>query len=357
MTRKLEDLFDLPSSVEIETENEIPNIAETRAQLAVIDDAIDKIDSALPAVRDLDASDGEMDELADLAKDSYKDLMDLGMQVDSRFASEIFNVAGTMLGHAITAKTAKMNKKLKVIDLQLKKMRLDQQTPEEQQLATAQGQVLNRNDLLERLLKGKDQNNGKYLAESERTYQYRIKVVGDIPPGFFKSFEEKLDQFDVVKMSTPKSTPVRAVIPDFPAFPNQSVTRVDVEFKYPAIEPQIKQIARLLGLDENRIVMMTTPYEESLDVESAKITDQNKDLLDDPDYPADDKMQKNLKKDYSADPYNHVVLKNAYRSNFTVAGGKTPPAKTTNDLPMGTTSPMTNIKRQPKPATGAKPRG
>jgi len=161
MTRKLEELFDLPSSVEIETEDEIPTIEETRAQLAVIDDAIDKIDSALPAVRDLEASDGEMDELADLAKDSYKDLMDLGMQVDSRFASEIFNVAGTMLGHAITAKTAKMNKKLKVIDLQLKKMRMDQQKPGEEHIPTAQGQVLNRNDLLERLLKGKDQNNGK----------------------------------------------------------------------------------------------------------------------------------------------------------------------------------------------------
>ena len=161
MTRKLEELFDLPSSVEIETEAETPTLEETRAQLSVIDDAIDKIDLALPAVRDLEASDGEMDELADLAKDSYKDLMDLGMQVDSRFASEIFNVAGTMLGHAITAKTAKMNKKLKVIDLQLKKMRLDQQTPAEEQIATAQGQVLNRNDLLERLLKGKDQNNGK----------------------------------------------------------------------------------------------------------------------------------------------------------------------------------------------------
>jgi len=161
MTRKLEDLFDLPSSVEIETKDNTPTIEEARTQLAAIDIAIDKIDTALPAVRDLDASDGEMDELADLAKDSYKDLMDLGMQVDSRFASEIFNVAGTMLGHAITAKTAKMNKKLKVIDLQLKKMRLDQQTPAEEQIATAQGQVLNRNDLLERLLKGKDQNNGK----------------------------------------------------------------------------------------------------------------------------------------------------------------------------------------------------
>jgi hypothetical protein len=169
MTRKLEDLFDLPSSVEIETENEIPTIAETRAQLAVIDDAIDKIDSALPAVRDLDASDGEMDELADLAKDSYKDLMDLGMQVDSRFASEIFNVAGTMLGHAITAKTAKMNKKLKVIDLQLKKMRLDQQqavidskaADGGEVLPTAQGMVLSRNDLLDRLLASKDQKDKK----------------------------------------------------------------------------------------------------------------------------------------------------------------------------------------------------
>lgn len=197
----------------------------------------------------------------------------------------------------------------------------------------------------------------KYLLESDRTYAYRIKVVGDIPKGFFKSFEEKLSQFDIVKMSSPKSSPVRAVIPDFPAFPNQSVTRVDVEFKYPAIEPQIKQIARLLGLDENRIVMMTTPYEESLDTESVKITDQNKDLLDDPAYPADDKLQKNLKKDYSAEPHNHVVLKNAYRSNFSVAGGKTPPAKTTNDLPQGTTSPFSKIVRKPKPATGAQPRG
>jgi hypothetical protein len=197
----------------------------------------------------------------------------------------------------------------------------------------------------------------KYLAESERTYQYRIKIVGDIPPGFIKDLEAKMAQFDVVKTSKPKSTPVRAVIPDFPAFPNQSVTRFDVEFKYPAIEPQIKQLAQLLGLDPNRIVMMTTPYEESLDAESVKIEDQNKDLLDTPNYPAPDAEQRALKKDYATGPYDHAVLKNAYRSNFTIAGEKTPAAKTTNDLPQGTTSPMTKIIRKPKPATGANPRG
>ena len=196
----------------------------------------------------------------------------------------------------------------------------------------------------------------KYLAESERTYNYRIKVVGDVPDGFFKELKDKCAQFDIVKMSDAKSTPVRRAIPDFPAFPNQPMKIVDVEFKYPAIEPQIKQLAQILGLDPNRIVMMATPYEESLDIESEKIADQNQDLLDSP-YPAPDAEQRALSKDYATGPYDHAVLKNAYRSNFTVAGGKTPPAKTTNELPMGNKSPMTNIKRQPRPATGANPRG
>jgi len=196
----------------------------------------------------------------------------------------------------------------------------------------------------------------KYLAESERAYTYRIKVVGDVPEGFFKQLRDKCAQFDIVKMSDAKSTPVRRVIPDFPAFPNQPMKIVDVQFRYPAIEPQIKQLAQLLGLDPDRVVMMATPYEESLDIESDKIADQNKDLLDSP-YPAPDAEQKALSKDYATGPYDHAVLKNAYRSNFTIAGDKTPPAKTTNDLPMGNKSPMTNIKRQPKPGTGAHPRG
>jgi hypothetical protein len=158
-------------------------------------------------------------------------------------------------------------------------------------------------------------------------------------------------------MSNAKSTPVRKQIPDFPAFPNQAMNIVDVEFKYPAIEPQIKQLAQILGLDPNRIVMNTTPYEESLSDENKKIEGQNKDLLDDPTYPAPDAEQRALKKDYATGPYDHEVVKNAYKSDFTVAGGKTAPAKTTNELPMGDKSPFSNIKRQPKPATGAQPRG
>jgi hypothetical protein len=197
----------------------------------------------------------------------------------------------------------------------------------------------------------------QYLAESERTYNYRIKIVGDVAPDFIKQLEERLKQFDVVKVSKPKTTPVQLKPADFPKHSNDSVTSMDVEFRYPAIEPQIKEIAQLLFLDPNRIVMLTVPHEDGMDSEREKVAAENKNLLTDTDYPAPDAEQKALIKDYSAPYDQHAVLKNAYRSDFTVAGGKTPPAKTTNDLPMGNNSPMTKVKRPPRPATGANPRG
>lgn len=171
MTKKLESLFDLPDSEPDSTDSMHTLTAEqAHTAIAGINLAIDKIDDALPAVRGLDSTDSEMDELATLAQGSYTDLMELGMQVDSRFASEIFNVASSMLGHAITAKTAKLDKKLKMVDLQMKKMRLDQQqqqidqknTPDDDPtIATAEGHVLDRNELLDRLLGDRRQNSKK----------------------------------------------------------------------------------------------------------------------------------------------------------------------------------------------------
>ena len=197
----------------------------------------------------------------------------------------------------------------------------------------------------------------EYLAESERTYHYRIKMVGDTPPNFLKDLEDQMQQFDIVKISGPKTTPVQMKPADFPAFSNDRVTSVDVEFRYPAIEPQIKQLAQIIGFDPNRIIMLTAAHEDSLDNEREKIEAENKDLLTNTDFPAPDKEQKALSKDYATGPYDHAVLKNAYRSDFTVAGGKTREAQTTNDLPQGVKSPMTKMTRPPKPATGAQPRG
>jgi len=157
----LEELFDLPPGG---CDSETTTVPATQIQLQEIDDTIDKIDQALPAVRGLDASDAEMDDLANKAQETFDNLMDLGFNVDSRYASEIFAVAGTMLGHALTAKTAKLNKKLKMVELQLKKVKLDSDLSKnsgDEPTQTAHGQVLSRNDLLEMIKGSRDQNNNK----------------------------------------------------------------------------------------------------------------------------------------------------------------------------------------------------
>jgi len=158
MTKKLSELFDLPDD-EAEVNSQMIEKAEADIVTQEAFDTLTKIENALPQVRGLEASDTEMDELAKMATDSYKDLIDLGMQVDSRFASEIFNVAGTMLGHAITAKTAKINKKLKMLDLQLKKAALDQKiagkTEEIENTPLGEGSLIDRNELLKTILANK----------------------------------------------------------------------------------------------------------------------------------------------------------------------------------------------------------
>lgn len=103
----------------------------------------------------------ELDEIAAKATATFEDLTDLGMNVDSRFAAELFAVAGTMLGHALTAKTTKLQKKLKVLDLQMKKLKLDRDEAKKagsnEPMETAQGRVMSRNDLLEMIKSSRDQ--------------------------------------------------------------------------------------------------------------------------------------------------------------------------------------------------------
>lgn len=162
MTKRLEELFDLTDDTP-EEKTDIP-VAEEPLDQSIISvetlETIEKVELALPQVRGLESSDQEMDDLADMAKTAFNNLMDLGMQVESRFSAEIFNSAGTMLGHAITAKTAKLNKKLKTIDLQLKKVDLERklaaQKPNGQSEGSSthlgQGQTIDRNELIRAIL-------------------------------------------------------------------------------------------------------------------------------------------------------------------------------------------------------------
>lgn len=154
MTKKLEELLNIDSSepmIDVQ-----PVDAQPVATIDLQDklEEFDKIASALPRVKGLgDMADGELDALADKAEKAYDDLMDLGMNVEPRYGSRMFEIAAQMMNAAITAKTNKIDKKLKMVDLQLKKLAIDKKHGQEGGNAIeGEGYIVtDRNSILEKL--------------------------------------------------------------------------------------------------------------------------------------------------------------------------------------------------------------
>lgn len=157
MTKKLEELFNLESKEEINKSDVSEISVPTHEEVKSLDDsyrAVQEITRGLPQIKELDdLDDKELDDLAKKAEDAYDDLMDLGMNVEVRYSGRIFEVAASMMGNAINAKTAKIDKKLKAIDLQLKKYKIDKDSPEDpNDIINGQGYVItDRNELLKKL--------------------------------------------------------------------------------------------------------------------------------------------------------------------------------------------------------------
>jgi hypothetical protein len=150
--KKLEEILNLPESKKTIKKAEKDQVAAAQPLLRDISE-FDKISSALPQVKGLgDISDNEFDALAQRATDAFDDLMDLGMNVEARYSGRVFEVAGTMLKNAIDAKAAKIDKKLKMIELQIKKEKLDKETPTESVDISGTGVIVtDRNSLIEKL--------------------------------------------------------------------------------------------------------------------------------------------------------------------------------------------------------------
>ena len=171
MTRKLEDILNLPNvkeafaKVDAKEKNrddkDKPTIPknvdpQTAKALEKTYQEFDKIAASLPQVKGLgDLSDLELDKLAMEAEESYKNLMDLGMNVDSRYSGRIFEVASSMLRNAIDAKSQKIDKKLKIVELQLKKLKIDKDGSDNgSEPVESEGMIISdRNELMKKLLK------------------------------------------------------------------------------------------------------------------------------------------------------------------------------------------------------------
>jgi competence protein ComGC len=161
MTKKLEETFNISPAEEEpveEVEEETPTIEESTELTNILYSELkttEKIDSALPLVQDLNQHDKEMDDIHQKALDAFNDLVQLGMNVEVHAGAKLLETANQMLKTAMEAKDSKVDRKLKMINLQLQKAKLDHNVkkslPEGSELESDGAITIDRNELLKRI--------------------------------------------------------------------------------------------------------------------------------------------------------------------------------------------------------------
>lgn len=198
-----------------------------------------------------------------------------------------------------------------------------------------------------------------YIVESIHTYDYRIKIVGDLDVNKMDLLKYNLQKFSPVNISEPKSTPIQKKILGFDGVENQRITIIDAEFRYPATEPMVKQIAQLLGIDPNHIKMCGKDYAATMDIEAEQYANEadHSPLLTHEELEANPGA-KDAVKAYS-NSYLDSIKKQSEDDKIDVpyAGKKTPdafdPFKPESYVDkQGQNSPMSKITRPAKPQTG-----
>lgn len=197
--------------------------------------------------------------------------------------------------------------------------------------------------------------------ESVHTYNYTIKIAGQVDKNFLDMFKYNLNKFDPVNISEPKSTPIQKDPYGFPNLSNQSVTIIKAEFRYPATEPMIQQIAQLLGYQVDMVRVVSSKFDDSINSEMVGYENEmshtpllnHTELEEQPDAKAANKAY--------GDSYLQSIKDQTKDSmiNIPYAGKETPdsfdPFKPyLDDKKMGDKSPMSTITRPAKPATGAR---
>lgn len=200
----------------------------------------------------------------------------------------------------------------------------------------------------------------QYITESVKTYHYTIKIAGEVDKNFCDMFCHNLkEKFDAIDISAPATTPIQKAPYGFPNLSNQSVTIIKANFRYPATEPMIQQVAQLLGYNINMVRAITPDFEDSINNEVDEYANQMKDspVLTHEQLEAQ-KGSKEANKEYG-ESYLPSIKDQASKSKIDIpyAGKQTPdsfdPFKVMPSDPKGVNGPMSKISRPARPQTGA----
>lgn len=181
-----------------------------------------------------------------------------------------------------------------------------------------------------------------YITESQKTFDFRLRIAGELPSDLQAKIKQVLEAYQVDKMSAPKRFPVQET-PEFPNMGPVEVNVIDVSLCYPCNDLEVRTlIAERVGIELAciKVTPAHSPYEAALaGLEQSNLQKAGESVLLNPtmetaepdaDLVGDARIPSLIKELEDSRKYQYPDA----------AGGKTPKAKTTRELPVGTTSPI-----------------
>lgn len=200
----------------------------------------------------------------------------------------------------------------------------------------------------------------QYIAESVKSYNYTIKIAGELDKNFLDLFKYNLNKFEPIKISEPTTTPIQKDPYGFPNLQNQSITIIKAEFRYPATEPMIQQIAQLLGYNVNMVRVISAQFDDSINSEmDAYANEMREEPLLTHEEMGEQPGAKEASKEYGASYLPSIkkqLAGNEIKMEYAAKETKDafdPWRPYLPDATLGAKSPMTTITRPAKPQTGA----
>lgn len=181
-----------------------------------------------------------------------------------------------------------------------------------------------------------------YLSESKKTYQFRIKLANVDPKENMDRLKNALDSYGLESLSEAKRLPIKENDIDFPSMVNCQIYLMDAVLKYPVNDAQLRAIvSERACIPQSQIIVVSPTHPEEqrrwdLEGNDVRTYEQGEAVLDKP-FPEADAKQKAASKFYSE---AGSILKDLTPAKIEIAGTEKASGETTNNLPVGTTSPI-----------------
>lgn len=180
-----------------------------------------------------------------------------------------------------------------------------------------------------------------YLAQSQKTYAFKVKVANIDPTDRLQKIEGALKAYGECIVSKPKSLPITESNIDFPAQKAPQVFVMDVTLEYPCTDDQLRAcLAEHAGLPQGSVRVVAKNHPEELwrnNEGELREYVKGESVIDKP-YPENTSEQKDASKNYA----ERTSLLKELKKTGTVAGDK-------DNNPPGTKSPVgSNQNKIPK---------